>query len=221
MKKIFIVLICIATSLALHSQTVEFTGKVLTFNEVPLVNASVKVSSSDMVVKTDRTGTFTCQCASKDKLIVSANGFIKKSVKIKNNVTTPLIINLKLSSKQKSLDTAIKSGHIVDVIGVNLLVNQQAGGKDYSKYNTMMELLKNEFPSLVIRNNTVLIRGRSSIKLSNSAGIEIDGVLSDFGILKTMAPHTIAKIEIIKGSEAARYGMNGTNGIIVIKTKKE
>lgn len=221
MKKILIVLICMATSFALHSQTVEFTGKVLTFNEVPLVNVSVKVSSSDVVVKTDRTGTFTCQCASKDKLIVSANGFIKKSVKIKNNVTTPMIINLKLSSKQKSLDTAIKSGHIVDVIGVNLLVNQQAGGKDYSKYNSMMELLKNEFPSLIIRNNAVLVRGRSSIKLSSSAGIEIDGVLSDFGVLKTMAPHTIAKIEIIKGSEAARFGMNGTNGIIVIKTKKE
>jgi TonB-dependent SusC/RagA subfamily outer membrane receptor len=40
------------------------------------------------------------------------------------------------------------------------------------------------------------------------------------GIVSGVDPHNIASIKVIKGSEAAIYGIQGMNGVIAITTKK-
>jgi hypothetical protein len=203
----------------LIAQEIEIKGKITTYGEIPVVNADVIVQSSEQIVKTDEKGEFTCTCQLKDKLSFIANGFIKQSYKIKKKHDGIVNVDLKLSTKPGSEDKAIKAAHILELEKFRELVKLGPDYKDYSRYNTLLDALKNEFPSLIVSHDEILIRGVSSIQLSNSAGIEVDGVEVGLGMLKSLNPDNIASIKVIKGSEASRYGTRGTNGMIVIKTK--
>jgi TonB-dependent SusC/RagA subfamily outer membrane receptor len=65
----------------------------------------------------------------------------------------------------------------------------------------------------------ILLRGQSTILGTNQNPlILIDGVPGD---LKTVAPEDIESIDVLKdGSAAAIYGTRGTNGVILITTKR-
>ncbi|GAB7089598.1 hypothetical protein JCM15579A_37020 [Marinifilum fragile] len=218
--KTITLLLLIISHLNCFTQEIVIKGKLTTYKAIPVVNADVIVQSSKKTIKTDETGAFTCVCQIKDKITFSAVGFIKKIYKIKKNENGNITVDLKLSSKADSGEKAIKAAHILELDKFRELVNQGVNHKDYSKYSTLMEALSNEFPLLKITSNEIIIRGPSSIQLSSSAGIEVDGVLVGLGMLKSLNPNNIASIEVVKGSEAARYGARGANGMIVIKTKK-
>ena len=64
-------------------------GMVTTFDSIPLIGASIKVKSTKEVVFTDTIGMFTVSCFPEDKLKVTARGFSRKNVKIKENLNNP------------------------------------------------------------------------------------------------------------------------------------
>ncbi|MGV3558012.1 TonB-dependent receptor [Larkinella arboricola] len=64
----------------------------------------------------------------------------------------------------------------------------------------------------------ITLRGNATINASSSPLILIDGVP---GALNTVAPEDIESIDVLKdGSAAAIYGTRGTNGVILITTRK-
>jgi TonB-dependent SusC/RagA subfamily outer membrane receptor len=65
----------------------------------------------------------------------------------------------------------------------------------------------------------ILLRGNTSLMGKNQDPlILIDGIPGD---MKTVAPQDIESIDVLKdGSAAAIYGTRGTNGVIIITTKK-
>lgn len=83
---------------------------------------------------------------------------------------------------------------------------------------TIAELLKGRVAGVDVVGNRVLIRGKSSIYGSNEPLYVVDGVPLLFA--PSMNPLDIATIEVLKGSEAALYGVRGANGVIVITTKR-
>ncbi|MDC8105383.1 SusC/RagA family TonB-linked outer membrane protein [Chryseobacterium sp. PTM-20240506] len=67
----------------------------------------------------------------------------------------------------------------------------------------------------------VVLRGPRSISGNNQALVVIDGVISTLGILQNLPPEIIDNMNIIKGMQgAALYGEKGSNGVIVVTTKK-
>ncbi|HYH56904.1 MAG TPA: TonB-dependent receptor plug domain-containing protein, partial [Anseongella sp.] len=65
------------------------------------------------------------------------------------------------------------------------------------------------------------IRGISTIYGNTDPLVVVDGVRSlDAGILGMINPYDVASIEILKGANAAIYGMGAANGVIVINTKR-
>lgn len=67
----------------------------------------------------------------------------------------------------------------------------------------------------------VLLRGPRSISGSNQALVVIDGVISTLDILQNIPPEIIDNMNIIKGMQgAALYGERGSNGVIVVTTKR-
>lgn len=63
------------------------------------------------------------------------------------------------------------------------------------------------------------IRGVSTISASSAPLIVIDGIPG--GSLNSIAPEDVETIDVLKdGSAAAIYGTRGTNGVIIITTKK-
>ena len=69
--------------------------------------------------------------------------------------------------------------------------------------------------------NRVVLRGPRSISSSNEALVVIDGVISTLGILQNLPPEIIDNMNVIKGQQgAALYGERGSNGVIIVTTKR-
>lgn len=69
-----------------------------------------------------------------------------------------------------------------------------------------------------VANSQIILRGINSINASSSPLILIDGIP---GTLRTVAPEDIESIDVLKdGAAAAIYGTRGTNGVILITTRK-
>lgn len=67
----------------------------------------------------------------------------------------------------------------------------------------------------------VVLRGPRSISGNNQALVVIDGVISTLGILQNLPPEIIDNMNIIKGMQgSAIYGEKGSNGVIVVTTKR-
>ncbi|GAB7089599.1 TonB-dependent receptor plug domain-containing protein [Marinifilum fragile] len=218
-KVIFLLALSQFIFLFTKAQTLLVTGKVVVFDSIPVVNANVIVKSTKETVKTNHLGVFKCECNEKDKLIVIAKGFNKYTIKVKKK-SNELIGKLKLAKIPKAEEIAINKGHILMIESFKELAKKYSGQKDYSKYTSFMDIIRNEFPTLQISNGEIIIRGKSSFYGSSAANIEIDGVMTDYSALSNISPTNIAKIEIIKGSDAAIYGVRGGNGVVKITTKK-
>ena len=68
--------------------------------------------------------------------------------------------------------------------------------------------------------NSIIIRGRNSIKASNSPLIILDGIPYN-GSISDINPSDINSIDVLKdASAAAIYGSRGSNGVILVTTKK-
>ena len=66
---------------------------------------------------------------------------------------------------------------------------------------------------------SIMLRGISTLAASSAPLIVIDGVAG--GALNAISPEDIESIDVLKdGSAAAIYGTRGTNGVIIINTKR-
>lgn len=72
------------------------------------------------------------------------------------------------------------------------------------------------------QNATVNIRGVSSFHANTEPLFVVDGVSVGFGyrMVASMNPNEIENISVIKDSAASIYGVRGSNGVIVIESKK-
>jgi len=109
------------------------------------------------------------------------------------------------------------------------------------------QLLQNKVAGLEVTNNsgqpgaasTIKIRGNSSIRAGNNPLFVVDGIPLDGGSARPdvsasfgntpganpllyINPNDIAQIDVLKdASSAAIYGSRGSNGVVVITTKKK
>lgn len=202
------------------AQKIEVKGKVVVFNTLPVVNANVKVPDSEVVVKTSLDGSFTCMCKEKDKLVITAAGFDKLIIKVKKKKAKKLLAKMRLLKSSEASKMAIEKGHILKVDQFEKLVRERYGIKDYSVYSSVMDILRNEFSALRIVNGEVIIRGKSSLNGSSAARFEVDGVMTEQSMIESLSTSDVASIKVVKGSDAAIYGVRGGTGVIQIKTKK-
>ena len=191
---------------------------VTTFDSIPVAKAFIYISSSKLVVQTDSLGHFKLECKVPDKLKISADGFLSQKFKVETT-TKPIKINLKLKSGNKARKLAINSGHVHDEEKLKIAVSL-GNTVDYSRYESALEIIKNKYPGVQIRQDEIIIRGISSLTGSNAALIEIDGQILDFNALVSVPTATIVSVKIINSSSAGMYGSRGANGVVVVKTKK-
>ena len=219
-KLVLFLLFFAFSNLTLLAKKIEVKGKVVTFNKVPVVNANVKVPGYETSVKTDQDGSFSCICNEKDKLVVTATGFNKLTIKVKKKKAKQLIAKMRLLNSSEASKMAIEKGHILQVSQFEKLLKERSGIKDYSKYNNLMDIIKNEFQSLRIINGEVIIRGEASINASSAARFVVDGIMVEQSTATSLSTNDIASIKVLKGSDASIYGVRGGTGVIQIKTKK-
>lgn len=84
---------------------------------------------------------------------------------------------------------------------------------------TLKELLASRVSGVRMEGRAVHLRGRSSVHGGGPPLYVVDGVpLREAPMLHA---DDLASVEILKGAAAARYGIRGGNGVIVITTRHE
>ncbi|SDM10161.1 TonB-linked outer membrane protein, SusC/RagA family [Catalinimonas alkaloidigena] len=192
-----------------------------------LPGVSVVLKGTTVGTSTDIEGKYTLSLPSGNgTLVFSSVGFLPQEVAINNQTQ----ISVTLETDTRSLDEVV-------VIGYGTSTKRELTGAVASvkpeEFNPgpvtdAMQLVQGKVAGLsVTRTNggdptggfEVRLRGASSISADQAPLVVVDGIPG--GNLATIAPEDIESIDILKdGSAAAIYGTRGTNGVILVTTKK-
>lgn len=228
MKRFLFLLLCLLgiASFALAQTTV--TGTVTDQDEDPLIGANVRVSGSNVGSVTDFDGIFEIEVPEGgDTLIFSYTGFDTEIVPIGGRST---------------INVVMKSGFQLDEIIVTALgIRRQERSIGYGTQTVREDLLKESKPTTIgeglqgkvsgLQINTinngvdpgirVVLRGYRHINADNQALIVVDGVPVRSDFLSTLNPNDVDNVTVLKGaSAAALYGVEATNGVLVVNTKR-
>ena len=85
-------------------------------------------------------------------------------------------------------------------------------------YSNMYDYLRGRVPGVqVTSDNRIIIRGIGTNSDNFDPLILVDGV--EMTDLSTLDPQYVESVDVIKDGSSAIYGMQGANGVIIIKTR--
>ena len=224
---LFIVFFCFPTALLAQQVTVQGTVTDQAKNE-PLAGVSVQVKGSQRGTTTDSVGKFSITVPDR-KAILTFNyvGFTGQELPVSRQGT----MNIALIASSASLNEVVVVGYGTqkrkDITGSVVSLDRQRL-EDMPNTN-FAQALEGSLPGVSVttagggaegENVGILIRGQKSIKASTSPLIILDGIPYN-GSITDINPSDIASTEILKdASAAAIYGSRGSNGVILITTKR-
>ena len=218
-------------SLNVVAQTITVKGHVQDTDGHPVVFASVTSVNPKALTNTDAAGNFTIKAQQGSKLRVSYIGYKSADVVAAPTVTVVLEDN-------STLNEAVVIGYGVakksDVTGSVMSIKPDS--KNKGLVVNPQDLIQGKVAGVSVTSGggtpgggaTIRIRGGSSLNASNDPLIVIDGVAMDNQGVKGLAnplsmvnPQDIESFNILKDASAtAIYGSRGSNGVIIITTKK-
>lgn len=205
-------------------------GRVLDSKSIPLPGATVKVDGLQQGTVADANGSFKITLNSPATLVVSFTGMVPKRVQVSSSNSQ---IEVNLADGGKQLNDVVIVGYgtqrRADVTGSVASVPKSRLSQ--LPVTNVLQALEGAVPGVNITTVSsvpggqpvALVRGQNSITASSDPFIVVDGIpLSKTGgTLNDINPNDIASMEILKdASAAAVYGTNGSNGVIIITTKR-
>ena len=223
-----LLMVCLlALPVLLLAQTKKISGTVKDENGDPLQGISVTVRGQKNGTQTDATGKFTLSAAEKARLIFSGVNVETEEIVI----DAKAIYNITLTAKNSQLDDVVVVGYGTqkrkDLTGAVGSVNMKDAEK--APVKSFDEFLAGRVAGVQVASNdgqpgsnaNIVIRGAGSITQDNSPLYVIDGFPSDAAYFNSISPADIESIDVLKdASSTAIYGARGSNGVIVITTKK-
>lgn len=194
----------------------EITGVVTGFDKYPLRNAIVTSLSDGKTVMTDSLGKFKMEVPADAIIMISASGFVSRKIKLKDKST--IYVNLKFTYNEESYRVVLDNKHMTTAeLDAALRKYPGKGFKDYSRYQNIYELIRDEFRTLKVDGTNVYNRQAISFSMSSQVLYVVDNiVVFDISFVR---PGEIRKIELLEGPEAAEWGVRGANGVLRIDMK--
>lgn len=201
-------------------------GVILSEKGKPIRNMNIWVKNSVDGVKTDKQGEFMLSGLNeKDTLIISVSKKQDAVIPLINRGDS-IIITLKKNEfilRDDSQELIVPySNKTLMAFNPNILTRRQI---EQSGANSLYDLLRGNLPGVTVSevngNILVTIRGGSSFDLNNEPLFIIDGVeyRSSYDAERSVNVNDIQQLEVL--SDGAMYGIKGSNGAIVITTKKK
>ncbi|MET3035350.1 SusC/RagA family TonB-linked outer membrane protein [Chryseobacterium sp. NRRL B-14859] len=147
-------------------------------------------------------------------VVVSAQN-TKDSLKTQN--IGEVVVTGALGIKKKQ-DAVISSNKVVGTKEIN-----QASSPNMAQALTgkVTGLQINNTNNTVNSSNRIVLRGPRSMYGSSQALVVIDGAISTLDVFQQLPPEVVENVNIIKGQQgSALYGEKGSNGVIVVTTKR-
>lgn len=208
------------------AQQKEITGTLRSTLGDPLAGVTVTVKESQRSVTTDADGRFKISAVTGNTLIFSSVSYQTQEATVTDQNTQ--VLDIQLTTNVKSLSDVVVIGYgtqrRVDVTGAVSSVSSD----DFVKGSVRDagQLIQGKVAGLSVstpsgdptKGTQIMLRGITSVLSSSQPLILIDGIP---GTLNTVAPEDIESVDVLKdGSAAAIYGTRGSNGVILISTKK-
>ncbi len=213
-----------------YSQTAivkTITGTVIDENGSPVAGAAVTVNNNQTGVLTAADGTFTIDANEGDDLVVSHVSYFTERVRVGagNRITITLRLNI------NNLEQVVITGYTEYSKGKSPSAATQISAADINKVpmSSMEQILQGRVPGMSVISSSgqpgqgaaVVIRGIGSVNGSSSPLYIMDGIPIESGYFQTINPEDIETVTVLKDASAkALYGSRGSNGVIVITTKK-
>ena len=232
-KRILALFCGLILSLGAFAQQITVNGHVKDATGEDVIGATVRIVGQDGGTVTDFDGNFSLKANPGDKIEISFIGY--------ENVVADAAANMNIIMR----DDAAQTLNEVVVIGYGVakksdLTGSVAALKPDSKNKGLVvnpqDLMQGKIAGVNVTSSdgtpgggaTIRIRGGSSLNASNDPLIVIDGVPMDNSGVKGLAnplsminPQDIESFNVLKDASAtAIYGSRGSNGVIIITTKK-
>ncbi|MDQ6813793.1 MAG: SusC/RagA family TonB-linked outer membrane protein, partial [Bacteroidota bacterium] len=209
----------------------NISGRVVDEKNIPLQSVTITVvrqsNSQQSGTMTDANGEYRLTAPNDAKaLVFSYTGMESVTEQIGGRST----INVQLSTSTKSLDQVVVVGYgtqrrsdLTGAVG-SVKASQLAERPSVN----VEQALAGRIAGVNVSTNSgrpggrtaIAIRGYSSINAANDPLYVVDGIMWTSGI-STLNPNDIETIDVLKdASSTAIYGTRGTNGVIIITTKK-
>lgn len=223
------------------AQSIPVTGKVTSATDkMPIPGVTVQVKGTSQGTITDINGVFKIETDAKSTLVFSFVGMQTQEIAVGNRK----VINLELEEAKIDLGEVVVVGYSTTskklISGSVGVVNQEE--LKNVPLRTIDGVLQGKAAGVSVSQNSgtpggqnsIKLRGGSSINASNQPLIVIDGVpviTGSFGqigysgqeidALSDLSPNDIESFTILKDASAtAIYGARAANGVILITTKK-
>ncbi len=211
------------TNLSIQQNIVK--GKITDEQGIPLPGATVLIKNTNKSTTTDLDGNYTIAASETDILLFSYIGYTTKEIAVSSQKTIDVSLTEDISDLKEVVVIGYgsqKKGDLTSAVATIKAENFVKGA-----VRDAGQLLQGKVAGLTIASPSgnptdqtqILLRGNTTLFGANSNPLVlIDGIP---GNLKTVAPDDIESIDVLKdGSAAAIYGVRGSNGVIIITTKR-
>ena len=213
------------------AQTNAIKGHVKDASGEPVMGATITVNGKAVGI-TDMDGNFSVDAAPGTKITFTYLGMTPQTVKASSNM------NITLEDDSKALNEVVVIGYGVakksDLTGSVTAIKPDS--KNKGVVVNAQDMLTGKVAGVNITSNDgtpgggakIRVRGGSSLNASNDPLIVIDGLAMDndgvkglSNLLSVVNPQDIESFSVLKDASAtAIYGSRGSNGVIIITTKK-
>lgn len=220
-----LLLICIFGSFLTYAQTSTITGKVVSSEGEELLGVSVSIKGTSTGTSTDFNGDYSITVPNADAVLMfSSIGYTTLDVPVNGQT----VINVTLQDDLALLEQVVVIGYGTvkksDVTGSVSSVDSEE--LNAFPVQTVQQALQGRAAGVAVSTSNggepgapinIRVRGNTSIGASSAALIVVDGFIG--GALPP--PTDIESLEILKDASAtAIYGARGSNGVILVTTKK-
>ena len=219
-------------SISAFAQQITVNGHVKDATGEDIIGATVRVVGQQGGVITDFDGNFVIKANQGAQITVSYIGYQTATVTAAPNVT------VLLEDESKSLNEVVVIGYGVarknDLTGS--VTAMKPDEKNHGLITSAQDMMQGKIAGVNVTSgggtpggsSTIRIRGGSSLNASNDPLIVIDGMALDRqgvkgspNALSMVNPNDIESFTVLKDASAtAIYGSRGSNGVIIITTKK-
>jgi len=224
--KLFFTTLFLAAVTCAYAQNIQVSGTVYDDQGVAIPGAAVKVVGGSTIVVTDIDGKYKVNAPANGALKFEISGYKEATVQIQNKSVVDVTLAIEMEQLDDVMVVAYGTVKKESFTGSASTVKKE----DITKrsVSNITKALDGLAPGVVSTSGggqpgsvaSIQIRGYGSINGSTSPLYVVDGIPFD-GSVTSINPADIESVSVLKDASAgALYGARGSNGVIMITTKR-
>ncbi len=212
-----------------YGQSANVKGVIKDSSGKGIAGVTIRVKGEAETVQTNTQGNFSIQVSPGSTLIITSVGFQEKQITVGQQAN----LDIALVPVENVLEELVVVGYgsqkRSDITGSVASVPKDRLSK--IPVNNVMQAIQGAVSNVTVSQASsipgdapsVQVRGRNSISATTEPFVVVDGIplTKTDGSINDINPNDIESVEILKDPSAvAIYGVNGSNGVILITTKR-